>query len=688
MDENWTCLGEVRNQCASNLLSVRPLAAAVLASGWVKRCAPEALQPSAFVVVSLEKTFNLLCSLSEACLVAASLDAGYDVWVTGVLLITRRTSIINFEGCSVWRTSANAPLVIPAMIAKSLWHSARATAIDQAFSVRPIEDIEQRTLHPLAYESLPVYITLAKGSATDSTEISGAMWASDSEARVRTRMSGLTVSALHQVGNTQTVFNPRTGATHAQQEPSETRGETQTAQAKGCVLVGEDCELLLRILAIITAADETLEWQSPTANGSTLIVSPRNALPLVATVFRTKCPNLEVCLTSDQFREAEFFAPALVTADLLKTAEATVTSRTYDRVIYVDWPKCLVGFSGVVKSEMSYGLCSGAHGFNHVNSASKETAVLFGVEGTEHWGASELKKLFSRRILRIACDKGRMELHKYSSRLAPALTDREAQIVKVGSSVRRARLGLYAEIMPKNAKTGTVHGEADIEAFFRKRMVSYSPSAFATKAFAAPSGDCPVCYEPDPDCVTSCGHFFCHTCVSNIKGKTAACPLCKEPVTTSNVVRVETLTDKTRMETGFIDFLSESLRGYRHEKLAASLRARGVEAAAWRGNAKQLYKNAVAFERGRYTVMIVDPSSIDMKWVSLPRVDRLVVVLPLDTSKAEICCQVKDTLNSIQQSLDFSILVVKRQGEEMSLPERPLCEDHYGTLKCPFLVHF
>jgi hypothetical protein len=148
MDENWTCLGEVRNQCASNLLSVRPLAAAVLASGWVKRCAPEALQPSAFVVVSLEKTFNLLCSLSEACLVAASLDAGYDVWVTGVLLITRRTSIINFEGCSVWRTSANAPLVIPAMIAKSLWHSARATAIDQAFSVRPIEDIEQRTLIP------------------------------------------------------------------------------------------------------------------------------------------------------------------------------------------------------------------------------------------------------------------------------------------------------------------------------------------------------------------------------------------------------------------------------------------------------------------------------------------------------------------------------------------------------------
>jgi hypothetical protein len=55
---------------------------------------------------------------------------------------------------------------------------------------------------------------------------------------------------------------------------------------------------------------------------------------------------------------------------------------------------------------------------------------------------------------------------------------------------------------------------------------------------------CCICYDKRVNAITNCGHKFCISCINNNMIYSLKCPLCRQ-----NIIRIESLTKKTRQFT-------------------------------------------------------------------------------------------------------------------------------------------
>jgi len=200
---------------------------------------------------------------------------------------------------------------------------------------------------------------------------------------------------------------------------------------------------------------------------------------------------------------------------------------------------------------------------------------------------------------------------------------------------------------------------------FQKAHVTVTPFAQGQlQEVAARSGEleCPVCFEPRPDVVTSCGHFFCGPCLSRILLVQRRCPTCRTDLEPRNLVSLAPSSGGIFNE--YLQFLWDYLsqrQGQRtavlaswskmHEELAASFRRRGLRRCwAWRGDADALSRVYALFQEpedaqfrrdGGGGCLFVDPS--ELRWEHFSRVSEALILWPLNDgpTSLRVCCQIR-----------------------------------------------
>jgi hypothetical protein len=94
-----------------------------------------------------------------------------------------------------------------------------------------------------------------------------------------------------------------------------------------------------------------------------------------------------------------------------------------------------------------------------------------------------------------------------------------------------------------------------------------------------------------------------------------------------------------------------SSHGDLHERLAMWLRSEGVQDSwAWRGNTKMIVRTLQRFEHAARGVLLVDPTSLSLSWAVWPKVDRVLLLWPLEEGgDMHACCQIKQALEGLQE---------------------------------------
>jgi hypothetical protein len=722
------------------------------------------VSPSSFIVVweDLEgpKSLLLWCLPDERDSVRELLGAGLRVWVTGMLLMTGRTSLLAFERASVWAVGAllQPP---PTTIARTLWRSERRKVLldwGECLLQRHCEGggAQRNPLHPVACQSIRSYARASILGSQDPSYLADILLAADREASVRTCPRIWPQEAAERMGESEFAYDPHQDAVWplhrehgkgGENEENEESEKPEGSKPSGYLLCGSSAAALLGIAAVIASADKELCWQRGIAGceaqpANTLVVAPRHALHLTLKIFRAACPWARGCndasvhdagrskkgcgesegaegtvpLSTDAVRADEDGGAKLtvVSCETLRREWERLEGTHYSRCVFVDWPTSARIHPSAsctrrgLRCDLAVGLAL-ASSVERLLSCSTIEEDLGSLLGLKKTGLStrSLESILALQVLPSCPVPKRKELLRYVLAEGPGLTTRELSLLKVASKARsRTMRSLFGEVMPAGgpgARTSSIRESKDVEEFFRLRTQDYESSNFKRAAFLAPAPECPVCFDVNPDCVASCGHYLCFECCQRVKASAAAsCPLCKTSIRQGGVVRVETLRPKTEMDGGgFVDFLSSILRekkkklvissyGEIHEALAAALRLRGVRALAWAGNSKRACAAVDAFENLSVDTLIVDPLRADLNWVRFTQVESAIVVLPLESGKLEACCAVRQLLSATQRTLCFSVTFVRRQGSSAAIPQEPSCGCEGGfssrCAPCPFLV--
>ena len=785
MAENWTYLGSMysTNTSYSNNSPVTT----VSACGWAERASGDVVSPSSFVVkwddLQDVRTLLLWCTIEERALLLDVTSQGYRVWVTGMLLMTGRTSILSFERANVWSVlDGGTPLSEPPVtVARCLWQSTRnrgvlewgaklqgigvAGAHDQSRHIRSLDagansgGRKNHSLHPLACESIRSYAKVltqeenSRSRGDVATLLSDILLAADREASIRTKQGKTYCTDTEQIGDSAFGYDVGrdcvrdyhgisnfSSSSSGKETPTSVHAEVTKKQPKGYLVCGDDATTLLCVAAAISAADREVCWQRGGRKvAETLVVTPRHALHTTLSIFQPLCAWARISHQGPHVEDDERDSDVQCVEDLEAKVKLTITTidslrrhskqygaRSYCRCIFVDWPRCCSAKrSGVpsgrwgpsaseVDSDVTIGLALTQDVLPLLGQPRFETdfMTLLGTASTRDGGVpqtSALMALLESQVVRLYGAPRQKALARYSIREGPRLTEKELSLLVIASKTRSRNMrSLYGEVMPPAAgvKTASVKDASTIESFFQRRVQNYVSTQFKRSSYAGPPSDCPVCFDVDPDCVLSCGHYLCYDCYQRLRATTpTACPLCKSAIATSGAVRVETLTTKTEMGIGFVDFLSTILRvdaakkkivigsyGEIHEALASALRLRDVKAMALAGNGKQTFAVVEAFEEGSISTLIIDPIRTDISWLRFTGVEEAFVILPLESGKLDPCCAVRFLLNAVAESSSerkLNLFFVRRQGDRTQIPQDPACLTRcqdVSSCQCPFLV--
>jgi hypothetical protein len=234
--------------------------------------------------------------------------------------------------------------------------------------------------------------------------------------------------------------------------------------------------------------------------------------------------------------------------------------------------------------------------------------------------------------------------------------------------------------------------------YFTNLHVRISPFALTQLARDDAEAECPVCFEPNPPVLTSCGHRFCQECLQQSLQAQRRCPACRTSLQGRDIVDTRGRPEDLG---AYLDFVLELLQrrpagralvlaswGELHERLAAALRRKGLPNVwAWRGGAKQLCVTLQRFRNCGDASLLVDPGSdaFALAWAHFEAVAHVYVLWPLNAAEGldDICCQLRHA-KAAAPSARFVFVTREHGAGPLS---QPTClRPHVPGLECPSCV--
>jgi len=669
-------------------------------AGWVRA------RGTAWAVVVGDVELDLLVSrpemdfLRECCGVQH-----FFCWASGLVVMTRLTKMMVPDDMAVYYVGLGTPPLPTPALGRMLADNARTWSLCQTWSeiVRRGDSVRpRRVVHPLAMLAPP-----AKPLG-DLPEVSiGYVFGCHVEAEVTSGTSKFFGSSTTMLGSSGCCFDHRSGTCSLVRDTSR---PVEVVVARGCVVVANMASTLLLV------ANGACRYPQE-AGAHCLVVTPREALPGLVQALADIGPVVATCVR-------ELPESAALPALLVVTAEVAVASKrvpliydtVWDRVVICDWSRVVdtvIGRKQLRKRgsdapptllrcrlQIALTLADSIQAALDRMLFVSELGLILGVQPLLLGCPSATKDLLCDRVLRIedenAGDRAQVRRYDVIHFAPPTEEETEDSGAFSGYAATLACfLGPLASAGRKNI--GTLPESMSLEGYFSERAGELTPFAEASFRDVGRERGCAICLsEGGATAVACCGHWFCARCITRtLSAGFRQCPVCRVPLPNPRDVVVQPeAPERTSYVKSLIRLLTpEDAPGKRLvvcsfasclERVSRALRRSGVRAVAWSGNARQLQRNLETFRESADACMLCDPDVLSLRWVEdLADVRDVFCLLPLNTERQEVCCQLRTVLLQAPRARLHFVWC----GDTACLPsEKPSCECDRAFRDCPFLV--
>lgn len=702
---------------ASSEVSERPLSA-ILLSGWA--CA----RPGGWVIqVGTLELIALISSAQSEFLSQVCIQHGYQCWVTGLVVMTNRTKVMVPDEMSIYSVGSPGASLRPSpALGRRLAEDARSCSLAAAWEEVVLGTpgrVPPRPAHPLALLAL-------HDQAADVGErpelAAGHIFATCMQAATETGTCMLYPCSRARLGSSDTLYDFRQQCCVSAAEPPSSLADAPFP-VQGCFVVAGLPRTLLDV-AVGASSSPGVE--------DVLLVCIREALPSMEAALSAASLAHSVALSRDALEqccgEASHVPIVLVSAELCDAHyEAVCAARPWKRVILLlGWPartvsRRLLRPRGAIAGAPTHRTCFPCIlqivlclvGDLSTDSLSDpqvfpEVATLLGAPADALGDAAALRDLLAERVLRIRDEPDhKMVATRYNTEFLDAPSASELEDVPSFHLTSHDLSCLFfghAATSGRRALALLPAGET-LEEYFKRRgrrKGASAASTFVSASLQAPATEearqCAICIGEAPaSAVTACGHWFCPQCITKVLQKGfKQCPVCREPLPNCKDVVVP---DARDVRTSFLEGLAEKLKSppyadaktvlvcswsSTHERIARLLRCEGIHALSWSGNAQQLRRNMESFlQAPGGACLLTDPVCLSLRWISLPDVRHLLVLMPLSSDRGEPCCQIRDCLQAAPKA---AVTMLRcRHLPYGPIDEMPTCHTSaYRT--CPILL--
>lgn len=653
---------------------------------------------------------DLLVSKPEIDFLSQCCNAqGFNCWVTGLAVMTRRTKLMVPDALAVYDVHANtdeAFLPPSPVFARMMAENARTCTLCQTWSdiLRHADVVcYRRIVHPLAMLSPP------ERPLGDHAEVSiGYVFASHMQAEAQSGSSRFCGSSVTPLGTSGVGFDLGTDVC----VPEDRGDPVKHCVPRGCMVVANSAKTLL---LIANGASHAPEGSLPC-----LVVAAREALPAVAQALgdlsvtvTDSVQALRVATGDARVSPGATRQPLVVaSSELVAKHLAYLRGMQWGRVILCDWARAGAAMVQHALRNVDTTQCTFVPCHVQITLAVaedierepfraynvQELALFLGLPVEQLGCPYKLKALLYEKVLRIEDDVPReiARIHRYDVvSLSPPTQEEVDDASRSQDFQRQIHLMLGPLANAGRDHIGVLPETQSIREYFAQRGKEHS-SAFVDTSFAAAAEDktCPLCFEEsNARAVTCCGHWFCPRCITRaLSTGFRQCPVCREPLPNPRDVVVGSSPSRA---TTFLDQLAALMQEPECqsqklllvtpfasclERVARRLRQLGLDTWAWSGNTKQLQRNLASFQACEAGSLLSDPAFLPLRWLDLTSVKHVLVVLPLNPERGEVCCQLRGTLLQTPKAKITFLL-----GSGVVLPcERPSCDGERRD--CPLLV--
>jgi hypothetical protein len=683
-NETWHYYGVWRSPSAM-LQEQRPLTGIVMA-GWVRA------RGTAWGVAAGQVEVDLIVSRPEMDFLSECCARQFVCWASGIVVMTKHTKMMVPDDIAVYHVSAGAGACPTPLLGRMLAENGRTWALRQTWAdiISKESFRTRRVVHPLAMLQHPTE------PLDDVPETSiGYVFASHVQAEVTSGTSKFFGSSAARLGNSGYVYDHATE--RCEEAGNGARGEV--AVAKGGIIVADTARsLMLLTNGCCHMSDETSRC---------LVVASREALPPLLSALADMSPVVACC-------ERELAPLQLAPRLLVATAETARKSKLigqtfWTRVVVCDWTRVFRVLASAqpetstflqCESQIALIMADSLDGPHDLWQAVSETglALLLGVPARQLGCPSAIKELVCERTLRVedSSAQDRARVRRYGVLRLAAPNDEEKEDAHHHEGYEAALAALLGPLRTAGRSAiAQLPRAMTLEEFFASRPGGAPVSDFASASFRTRVRGCAICMtESGATAVTRCGHWFCTRCIARALALgSQQCPVCRAPLPNPLHAAVQV----GRIEgTTYLAALARLLREQEDagrrlvvcsfasclERVSSFLRGNGVRAVAWSGNARQLIRNLRSFASSSDGVLLCDPEFLPIQLLKeLSDVQHILCLLPMNTERREVCCQLRSILISARRArLSF---VCCRDASRLP-SERPDCGRTCGD--CPFLV--
>jgi Zinc finger, C3HC4 type (RING finger) len=674
-------------------------------SGWTRHATRDQanLSSRAWRVQFSDLEAEIVCESHEADFLSQCLMDGLECWASGFLILSSPKTFLPLL-YSVYATRGPAKH-LSAKVAECLASNALLASVRDVFENPMHAHVNGTSLgpglcHPTAYS---VLMRKASALRDDPEALRALFFVVHSEANTRSRSSLFYGQDATRLGASTFTYRSGggTGSVQRSVPPNLFPGEV----VRGCAVVGNDGASVLSVLSALLEVD---------ASFPTLVVAERSAVPFVGDALRKGAAGAITTLLAVSDFNAVLFncsSVVLVSVEMLCHADTephlvALKRRSWQRLVTVGWPQVsqeleMSSASFSYQTHLCLAVTEDLHLHDCLFDLSSAAALLGLSEGAMQDPIS-VNALLRQRVFHLSPfseDKQtagaltRPEI-VYSVRLAPPVDSEESARLSNYRGPKRQMRTLFGSLCAsgKGAFSTLAEGVSLLEHFTSLR-VRLSPFAISQLGDRATDVECPVCFEPNPPVVTSCGHRYCQGCLQQSLSTQRRCPACRSPLQVRDVVHTDAKPDELG---AYLEYLFDLLKrrtgkalvlaswGESHERIASCFRRKGLSNIwAWRGGSKQLCINNQRFCNSSDAVLLVDPGSdcFSLAWASFKSVTEVFVLWPLNSAEGldDVCCQLRRAKAAVPGAR--FCLVSRDRGA--TLPVTPTCvRQHFPGLEC------
>lgn len=684
-----------------------PCYSGLVFSGWVQHVCHDdpTLSSRTWAVQIGDIQADVICESNEADFLAQCVLDELDCWTSGFLLLASTKAFYPL-GYSVYGTRGPVHR-LSAKLAEYLTSNAVTTCVRDVF-VNPVHThvsgASSGVCRPVAYATL---MQKASRLREDPETLRALFFLAHCEASTATRSSVFYGQDAARLGSSTFTYRMGGGSTAVQKgvSPKAFPGEV----VRGCALVGPDGTALLAVLSALLEVDDS----SPT-----LIIAERDCVPFIEQALKKGGRTATMLLTISDYNALLFESSSilLVSVGMFEHSQSeahlvALRRRPWHRLVTVGWPQVSqeLEFTNTTFSYQMH-LCLAVTEDLQAHECLLDTsagAALLGLSEGALQDAPSVSALLRQRVFHLCpFDEGKQKagvLHrpelKYSIQNAPAVDSDEAAKLCGFRGTKRLMRTLFGSVCGSKKGSFSVLAEGtSVLEHFMALSVRLTPFAVSQLHETQSDAECPVCFEPNPPVVTSCGHRYCQGCLEQSLSTQRRCPACRAQLHLRDVVHTRARADTLGV---YLEFLIDLLKkrtsgkalvlaswGEAHENLAAGFRRKGLANFwAWRGGSKQLCINLQRFSSANNGTLLVDPGSdcFSLSWANFSDVSLVYVLWPLNFSDGQddVCCQLR-RVKTAAPAASFVLVVRERCA---LLPVTPTCiRQHTPGLECPVCV--